>query len=143
MDRQFIKLVEAIMKENGIQSDRSMSKLLDQHENFISRIKTGVQSVPANIWGILIERYNVKSLSLIDEDVVIPANLHRLTGNVIGNNSGTSTQTIGTELSRPKSEILLASAEEKLKAAEEKIKLLISQLADKERTIQILLKQQS
>jgi len=142
MDRQFIRLVEAIMKEHDVQSDRAMSKLLDQHENFISRIKTGVQSVPANIWGLLIERYGITSLSLIDE-MPIASNLHRHSSNVIGNNSGFSTQTIGNTASQPVTDSALASFQEKLIAAEEKITLLTSQLADKERTIQILLKQQS
>lgn len=143
MDRQFIRVVETIMREQGIASDRSMSKLLDQHENFISRIRTGVQSVPANIWGLVIQRYNVTNLSLVDDDPITTNNISRHSGNVIGNNSGSSVQTIGDRSTKAETGISEGALQEKLRAAEEKIAMLTSQLADKERTIQILLKQNS
>lgn len=57
-------------------------------------------------------------------------------GNITGTNHGSMTQSVGTTTTLP-------DCEKDLTAAHEKIALLTSQLADKERTIQILLKQTS
>lgn len=128
MDRLFLEMVQSVMEKQRIPSDRAMSKELDQHENFISRIKNGVQSVPSSIWDAFIERFHIAQLNfVIDQPRIIYSQKHAI--NVVNDNHGTVTQ----------GHTSISDCEKDLRSANEKIALLTNQLQDKERTIQILL----
>ncbi|MVN77817.1 hypothetical protein GO988_15910 [Hymenobacter sp. HMF4947] len=92
MDRTFLAIAQQLMAEHNIPSERAMSSELGQNVNFISRIRTGVQSVPADVWGVLISKFNLKSFSIEDEDTPATFNVSRTT-NVVGTNTGTANQT--------------------------------------------------
>ena len=138
MDLDFLRVVEEIMPHLQVSSDRAMSKVLGQHENFLSRIRTGIQSVPSSVWDTLYELFNSRELrhlgysrpklrvkyrpigadELIPEKIALP-----------GDETGAGRKRT------------IASYEKDLAAAHEKISLLTSLLEEKERTIQILLNQ--
>ena len=121
-----------------VSSDRAMSKVLGQHENFLSRIRTGIQSVPSSVWDTLYDLFDtselrhlgysrpklrVKSRPLREGEEIA----HRVVQ--FGDETGAG---------RKKS---IANYEKDLAAAHEKIALLTNLLEEKERTIQILLNQ--
>jgi hypothetical protein len=98
MDRTFLAIVQQLMVEHNIPSERSMSSELGQNVNFISRVKTGVQSVPADVWGTLISKFNLRQFTIVDEDGAAPSNVSRHI-NVVGINHGTANQTTTYNLS--------------------------------------------
>ena len=63
MDRCFLEAAQEVMQRHGIASERALSIALKQNPNFISRIKTGVQSVPADVWDSFVHTYELQSLS--------------------------------------------------------------------------------
>jgi hypothetical protein len=91
MDRTFLAIAQQLMVEHNIPSERSMSSELGQNVNFISRIKTGVQSVPADVWDTLINKFNIRQFTIVDEDKIAPSNVSRHI-NVVGVNHGTANQ---------------------------------------------------
>lgn len=138
MDYQFLALVAQIMPHLNVKTDRAMSNLLGQHDNFISRIKTGVQSVPSTVWDIFNEIVNTSKFKLLTEnqhDKKNKAVSHIITKALLSNIPSVEPETPAREFE--------TNYKKDLETANEKIMLLTSQLADKERLIQILLDQVS
>ena len=140
MDFLFLNQVAPLMPHLNIKTDRAMSNLLGQHDNFISRIKTGVQSVPSTVWDIFndirgkyLSENNITSGSIYMNHLQFGALSHKPTSL----NNISSAETINHH------EDHNTDYKKDLETANEKIMLLTSQLADKERLIQILLDQVS
>lgn len=153
MDEMFISMVETTKGLTNIKSDRLMSKALGQHPNFLSRIKTGVQSVPSTVWDLLHEYW--KENGIVGDNpssapfewakgLVIDSDKHRQhLEEVFANGERAKLEReANPEAYRIKALPTLTDVKQELLVATEKILLLTSQLADKERTIQILLSQQ-
>ena len=141
MDEDFLKVIEEIMPALNVNSDRAMSKVLRQHENFLSRIKTGIQSVPSSVWDILYELFST-SAELQYMGYSRPKLRFK------GGRPGPDGQRPEKAVSHPADEETsaarkkaIASYERELVVAYDKISLLTSLLEEKERTIQILLNQ--
>ena len=160
IDVRFIDMIEKVKVSKKIKSDRLMSKALGLHANFISRIKTGVQSVPSTVWDrfhLYLEENDVVSDNLSasplehaesdvaedkakqalreglekDEYVMVERTLYPFDFSRRSHNPLT-----GAERAYE------SSLQRALKVANDTILLLTNHLADKERTIQILLGQQ-
>lgn len=56
-DEKFLLLVAQIMKVKGIGSERAFSLELERGPDFISRIRRGIQSAPADAWDALLSKY--------------------------------------------------------------------------------------
>ena len=166
MDAFFLEMVEAAKLEMNVRSDRAMSKALGQNESFISRIKTGIQSVPLAVWDTF-DKY-ARDNNLVDFHESSPSQVARRAVETVA-----VAARLGNAFSKRDIKALfqpsdegdkmrhgpmkgginrgakadldnqLAAINEKLAAANEVIALLTSQLSDKERTIQILLAQAS
>ena len=159
MDVRFIDMIEKVKVSKKIKSDRLMSTALGLHANFISRIKTGIQSVPSTVW----DRFHLYlEENDVDIDNLSASPLERAESDVA---EGKATQGFRDELEKDeyvvtertlyprgyfsKSLRPLTTAERAyesslqraLQVANDKILLLTNHLADKERTIQILLSQ--
>ena len=153
MDESFIELIEVTKGQMNIKSDRLMSKALGQHPNFLSRIKTGVQSVPSTVWDLFHEYWKKNDVaggtsSSVQfkwaKDLMIDSAKHRQYLEEVFANAERADleQKANPEAYRIKALTSLTDIKQELLVATEKILLLTSQLADKERTIQILLSQQ-
>jgi len=138
MDYDFLRVVEQIMPPLQVSSDRAMSKVLGQHENFLSRIRTGIQSVPSSVWDTLYDLFDSSELrhlgykrpKLTVKPRPLGADEYLLQREPkLGDETGAG---------RKKT---IANYENDLAAAREKILLLTSLLEEKERTIRILLNQ--
>ena len=140
MDYDFLHVVGEIMPHLQVSSDRAMSKVLGQHENFISRIRTGIQSVPSSVWDTLYDLFETSELRHLGYSRPKLRVKYRPLRD--GEHIAQKEVQIGDETgaSRKKS---IANYEKDLAAANEKISLLTNLLEEKERTIQILLNQQT
>lgn len=136
-DYLFLAQVNHLMPSLNIKSDRAMSRALGQHDSFINRIKTGIQSAPSTVWDIL-------------DNLAKTSKLELLTENQIAKRDQSTSRILTSALLDDKPASSEAGQEEifsssyyikELAANNEKIALLTSQLADKERTIQILMDQ--
>lgn len=47
LDVQFLAFAETVLPK---QSDRKRSREIGEHENFFSRVRTGIQSAPPHVW---------------------------------------------------------------------------------------------
>jgi hypothetical protein len=56
-DERFLILTTQIMKSEGIGSERAFSIELGRGPDFISRIRRGIQSAPADAWDALLNKY--------------------------------------------------------------------------------------
>lgn len=56
-DERFLMLVAQIMKAQGISSERAFSLEFERGPDFISRIRRGIQSAPADAWDALLRKY--------------------------------------------------------------------------------------
>ncbi len=121
-----------------VNSDRAMSKVLGQHENFLSRIRTGIQSVPHNVWDALYELFNSPELQHLSFSRPTYKVRHRTHKHVEPDMESGAERVNGTGAARKKAS---TDFEKDLASANEKIALLTSLLEEKERTIQILLNQ--
>lgn len=121
-----------------VSSDRAMSKVLGQHENFLSRIRTGIQSVPSSVWDTLYDLLETSELRHIDykrPKLRIKPRASR------GDENFVQMQLPPEDESGASRKKTIANYEKDLAAAHEKISLLTELLKEKERTIQILLDQ--
>jgi hypothetical protein len=57
LDEIFLSLVDRVMKTHGIKSASALSKELGKGVDFISKIRRGLQSAPADAWDALFEKY--------------------------------------------------------------------------------------
>lgn len=148
MDEDFLKVIEEIMPALNVSSDRAMSKVLSQHENFLSRIRTGIQSVPAAVWDILYDLFSTPELQHLGyfrpklqykggkpRPEREPAISHQAPMSSDEEPGAARKKAIASY------ERELSAADRELSAAHDKISLLTSLLKEKERTIQILLNQ--
>lgn len=134
LDEQFLTIARQVMRSHGITSDRAISIALGRHADFINRVSKGTQSATPEAWDTLLTKY--------------PEARTTTTTNVMSQGGGQAVGTVQgdnhyspTTLHDCQQE--LAQSQQTLAAAQKEIALLTSQLADKERTIQILLKQNS
>ena len=108
-------LVSQIMKAERITSERAFSLEFGRGPDFISRIRRGIQSAPADAWDALLNKY--------PEARNITTNTVTQNGaNSIGNMHGDAHYTI-------------TDCEKERDAYKEQVEQLRSQLADKERLI--------
>ena len=138
MDYDFLHVVEEIMPHLKVSSDRAMSKVLGQHENFLSRIRTGIQSVPSSVWDTLYDLFGtpeLRHLGYSRPKLRVKSRPLRADEGFIQ-----MEHPLGDEPGAGRKKTI-ASYEKDLAAAHEKISLLTSLVAEKERTIQILLNQ--
>ena len=85
MDMQFLEMVEIVRIHMKVRSDRAMSKVLGQHDNFISRVKTGIQSVPLSVWDTF-DKY-AQAHNLVENTDASPSEIARMsveTASVVG-----------------------------------------------------------
>ena len=138
MDLDFLRVVEGIMPHLQVSSDRAMSKVLGQHENFLSRIKTGVQSVPSSVWDTLHDLFDSPELRHLGYNRPNVKVKYRPLRD--DENAPQKVIQAGDETGAGRKKTM-ANYEKDLAAAHEKILLLTSLVEEKERTIQILLNQ--
>ena len=121
-----------------VSSDRAMSKVLGQHENFLSRIRTGIQSVPSSVWDTLYDLFETSELRHLGYSRPKLRVKHRPLRD--GEEIPQKVAQLGDETGAGRKKTI-ANYEKDLEAAYEKISLLTDLLAEKERTIKILLDQ--
>lgn len=132
LDEKFLSIARQIMKSHGINSDRAISLALGRKPDFINRVSNGVQSATPEAWDILFSKYpEARNITTTN---VMAQGSGQVVGTVHGDNhySPTTLQDCQQEL---------VQAQQSLAAAQKENALLTNQLADKERTIQILLNQ--
>jgi hypothetical protein len=88
-DEKFLLLVAQIMKAQGIGSERAFSLELERGPDFISRIRRGIQSAPADAWDDLLKKYP-ESRNITTTNVMSQGG-----GQAIGNVEGDANYTIG------------------------------------------------
>lgn len=142
MDRTFLAIIQQLMAEHNIPSERAMSSELGQNVNFMSRIRTGVQSVPADVWGVLISRFNLKSFTITDEDTPATYNVSH-TANVVGTNTGNATQTNNYSISdcekeRDAYKVERDKAQQQVEHLQAQLQTKDALIASKEETIDLL-----
>lgn len=128
LDEQFLLIARRVMQTRGIKSDRAISLALGRHSDFINRVSKGLQSATPEAWDKLLTDY---------PEARTTTNVMAQGGQAIGTNNGTATQH-GAPLPQDGER---EDYRTKYESAQKEIALLTSQLADKERTIQILLNQ--
>jgi hypothetical protein len=128
-DERFLMLVSQIMKAERISSERAFSLEFGRGPDFISRIRRGIQSAPADAWDALLNKYPEARNTTTTN--VMAQGSGQVVGTVHGDNhySPTTLQDCQQEL---------AQSQQSLAAAQKEIALLTSQLADKERIIRLL-----
>lgn len=142
MDYYFLNSVAQVMPHLNIKTDRAMSNLLGQHDNFISRIKTGVQSVPSTVWDIFNDIIGKFLSENNNNNISSSIHMNHMQALALSHNT-TLLDNISSAETINHHKDLNTDYKKDLETANEKIMLLTSQLADKERLIQILLDQAS
>ena len=140
-DRHFLLLIDLIKESFNIKSDRAMCRHLGIHENLISRVRTGIQSVPATVWDVVNKKMRTpeyKAKGFGAELQITNAGMTRGDGSD-SNVLGASVSNIDASLTTSEKPSLQTEYAKDLEIANEIIALLTKQLADKQRTIQLLL----
>jgi hypothetical protein len=128
-DERFLMLVSQIMKAKHISSERAFSLEFGRGPDFISRIRRGIQSAPADAWDALLNKYpEARNTSTTNVSVHGGG---QAVGTIQGDNFYAPTTLEGCQLE-------LEQYKRDLAAAQKEIALLTSQLADKERIIRLL-----
>jgi hypothetical protein len=132
LDVKFLALADELMAKRGIIKDAAMSRELGRSNEFINRVRNGIQSATPEAWDALLTKFpEARNITTTN---VMAQGSGQVVGTVHGDNhySPTTLQDCQQEL---------AQMQQSLAAAQKENALLTSQLADKERTIQILLNQ--
>jgi hypothetical protein len=132
LDVKFLALADELMAKRGITKDAAMSRELGRSNEFINRVRNGIQSATPEAWDALLTKFpEARNITTTN---VMAQGSGQVVGTVHGDNhySPTTLQDCQQEL---------AQIQQSLAAAQKENALLTSQLADKERTIQILLNQ--
>lgn len=118
-DERFLILVTQIMKSERINSERAFSLEIGRGPDFISRIRRGIQSAPADAWDTLLSKYP-EARNISTTNVMVQGG-----GQAIGNVEGDSHYHAPT----------LAVCQQELAAAKTELERLRQQVADQERLI--------
>lgn len=142
-DRHFTLVVDELKSIFDIRSDRAMCRHLGIHENLISRIRTGVQSVPATVWDIVNAKMKTPEYKAIfaKSKIRLTSTSRFPSSTPISDSLATNPFIRDTEPQPVNQPSLQTECAKDLEVANEIIALLTKQLANKQRTIQMLLEQ--
>ena len=144
-DSHFVLVIDELKVAFNIKSDRAMCRHLGIHENLISRVRTGVQSVPATVWDILNKKIRTpeyKAKGFGGKGVLTITSTNRIpNGASFIDASDTNENKVDANFLPFTQPSLQSECAKDLEVANKIIALLTRQLADKQRTIQILLEQ--
>ncbi|GAB2466539.1 hypothetical protein GCM10011375_32730 [Hymenobacter qilianensis] len=144
-DKHFLLIIDEVKSAFNIKSDRAMCRQLGIHENLISRVRTGIQSVPATVWDILNKQLRTpeyKAKGFGGRGVLQITSASRVQNEAsVSDSPDTDEFKKDTGLQPITQPSLQTECAKDLEVANEIIALLTRQLADKQRTIQLLLEQ--
>ena len=132
-------MVDSIKEAFNIKSDRAVCRKLGIHENLISRVRAGLQSVSAPVWDVINKKLRTPEFKEKGYGTVLQitsASRARDEPSKSFDNNHIETDTEPHLTTNPS---LLTEYAKDLEIANEIIALLTKQLADKQRTIQLLL----
>ena len=85
LDVKFLAIVQELMTQRGLKSDRAMSLELGRGPDFINRVRNGLQSATPEAWELLRTKYQVDPSTVVNQSQV--------TGIAVGINHGVAAHT--------------------------------------------------